>query len=929
VEEPRRYSDTELYRRLAALARPYWAHLSALFLLSLLATPLALLVPVPLKIAVDSALGSHPLPGFVDTFVPGGTQSHSGALLIAIVLLVAVAVLTQLQQLAVTVLSSYTGEKLLIRLRSRLFGHVQRLSLSYHDTRGTADANYRIQYDATAIQWIAVTGLIPVVEAIFMLVGMVYVTALIDWQLALVAMTIVPVLLIVTNAYRQRLRRRWRRAKELESSAMSVVQEVLTGLRLVKAFGQEEREQDRYVARAAEGMTARIRLAMVDGVFGVILGLTATAGSGVVLYVGVHRVQSGVITLGELLVVMGYLTQLYTPLQTVSRQAGKVQSSLASAERAFKLLDEEPDVPERRHARRLKRAAGDIECCDVTFAYGTGPPALRRASFHVPAGTRVGIAGTTGSGKSTLASLLMRFYDPTGGRILLDGVDLRDYRLADLRNQFALVLQDPILFSTTILENIAYARPGARIEEIVAAARAANAHDFITRLPDGYNTVLGERGATLSGGERQRIALARAILKDAPILVLDEPTSSVDVRTESVIMDAMERLMSGRTTFMIAHRLGTLSSCDIRLQIEDGQVASMDDGDPAKAARARSRRRPAPPKVVDLARDALARTGQTPRLVADEPLNKPLKRSVRRLRFDAGGRADSVVVKRLTPRRAQTARLLAERWLPATGLEWACARVLGAATEPGGRAVWLVYEDLQANVLDCRFPDSTQVGPVVELIAELHARFCGHALLAECREHGEDLGMDFFSSEVTRCVRHLRSIQSSAKRPSQEDAALTDRLLGRLECLYDERQQRARMFAAYARPDTLLHGDLWTTNTLVVDGTGGPQPRLIDWDHAGVGPATYDISTFLYRFPREHRPWILDHYREALACRGWRLPDDRELNALFETAEYARYACCLAEAALAASQGKRWGLEQMAEIDTWFARLEPVLAVEP
>jgi hypothetical protein len=286
------------------------------------------------------------------------------------------------------------------------------------------------------------------------------------------------------------------------------------------------------------------------------------------------------------------------------------------------------------------------------------------------------------------------------------------------------------------------------------------------------------------------------------------------------------------------------------------------------------------------------------------------------------------VVKRLTRRRAETTRLLADRWLPAIGLEWSCARVLGAADEPGGRGVWLVYEDLQGDMLDCRSLDPTRVGPVVELIAELHARFCGHDLLAECRKHGEELGMDFFTSEVARCIRHLRSIKSSPRRLAADDAVLTDRLLERVERLYGERQERALTFEALAGRDTLLHGDLWTTNTLVVDGSTGPQPRLIDWDHAGVGPATYDISTFLYRFLGEHRPWILDHYREALAWRGWQLPDDRELNALFETSEYARYACCLAEAALAASQGKSWGREQMAEIDSWFASMEPVLALE-
>jgi ATP-binding cassette, subfamily B, bacterial len=569
----RHYSDKVLLERLSVLARPYWPHLGGLLALSALASPLALLLPVPLKIAVDSALGSHPLPGFLDPFVPGAKPSPTAALMVAIALLVVVTVLMHLQKSAVSVVSSHVGEKLLMRLRSRLFRHVQRLSLSYHDARGTADSAYCIQYDAMSIQWIAVTGLIPALQALFMLVGIAYVTALIDWQLAVVALAIVPVLFVVTNAYRRRLRSGWRTAKELESSALSVVQEVLTSLRLVKAFSQEEREQERFVARASEGMAARIGVMALDGLFGLFIGITTAAGSAVVLYVGVHHVRSGQITLGDLLVVMAYLTQLYDPLTTLSRQAGKVQSALAGAERAFKLLDEPFDIPEQPDARRLTRARGDIEFRDVTFSYAPGRPALAGISFEVRAGSNVGIAGTTGSGKSTLASLLLRLYDPTAGHILLDGVDLRDYNVADLRNQFAIVLQDPVVFGTTIAENIAYARPDATRDEIIAAARAANAHEFIARLPDDYDSIVGERGMTLSGGERQRISLARAFLKDAPILVLDEPTSSVDVRTEAAIIEAMQRLMSGRTTFMIAHRLETLAACHVRIEIEDGQLA--------------------------------------------------------------------------------------------------------------------------------------------------------------------------------------------------------------------------------------------------------------------------------------------------------------------------------------------------------------------
>jgi ATP-binding cassette subfamily B protein len=276
--------------------------------------------------------------------------------------------------------------------------------------------------------------------------------------------------------------------------------------------------------------------------------------------------------------IMSYLAQLYAPLKTMSRKAGSLQGYLASTERVFALLDEEPDVKESLRARPLRRARGEITFEGVSFAYDRRRPVLDDLSFSVRSGARVGIAGATGAGKTTLVSLLNRFYDPTRGRILLDGTDLRDYRLADVRKQFAIVLQEPLLFSTSIGENIAYARPEASFDEIVAAATAAGAHDFIAAFPNGYDTRVGERGTRLSGGERQRVALARAFLKDAPVLILDEPTSSVDVGTEATIMEAMYRLMEGRTTFMIAHRLGTLQGCDERIELAGGRITPMTEG---------------------------------------------------------------------------------------------------------------------------------------------------------------------------------------------------------------------------------------------------------------------------------------------------------------------------------------------------------------
>jgi ATP-binding cassette, subfamily B, bacterial len=570
-ESPRAaMSAAALARRLLAQARPYWAHLAGIVALDLLAVPLALLTPLPLKIAIDSALGAQELPG------PLGRLGDAGitALAVAVGGVVAVALATELQKLLTWLLQSWTGEKLVLAFRAKLFAHVQRLSLAWHDTRGTADAIYRLEYDAPAIQWIGVYGVSPFLTAGLTLGGMIIVTARLDRSLALVALAVVPVLALLIRVFGGRLHAKWHEAKELGSSATSVLQEVLTALRVVKAFGQERREERRFVDQASQEVRANVELVRLQGAFYSLIGLTLAAGTAAALWLGVSHVQEGRLSLGELVIVMAYLAQLYTPLDALSKNLSNLQRSVVGAERAFALLDVLPEVADRPDARPLSRARGEIEFRAAGFAYESARPVLRELNLRVPAGTRVGIVGRTGAGKTTLVNLITRFYDPTQGAVLLDGEDLRRWRLEDLRRQFAIVLQEPVLFSTSIGENIAYGRARASEAQIEAAARAAGAHDFIAALPEGYRTPVGERGMRLSGGERQRIALARAFLKDAPILILDEPTSSVDLKTEQVIIQALERLMHGRTTFIIAHRLSTLAHCDVVYAVENGRLAA-------------------------------------------------------------------------------------------------------------------------------------------------------------------------------------------------------------------------------------------------------------------------------------------------------------------------------------------------------------------
>ena len=559
-------------------------HLACIALLSMLTLPLTLLYPLPLKIVVDTVLGSQPIPSFLMPFVPA-SHSQTGPLAAAVIILLGIAAIVNLQSLASWWLQTYVGEHLVWDFRARLLHHVQRLPLAFHDRYGATDSVYRIQHDAPSIQYVIVQGIIPLATAIFTLVGMLYVTLRIDQSLALVALAITPALWLLSRTGSRLVRVRAEHVKELDTTAMSVIQEVMGSIRIIKAFGQERREYERFVRHSDKRAAGQIRLSLLQAGFNTSIGLTIAVGTAGVLYIGVRHVQAGVLTVGSLLMVMAYVAQMYQPLQLLTGKMTDLQAWLVSLERAMNLLDQSPEIEEKDHAQPLTSALGGFEFRDVSFQYPGTTQGLHNISFHIRAGARVGIVGMTGAGKTTLLNLIMRFYDPTSGRVLLDGVDIREFRIADLRRQFAVVLQEPVLFGTSIAENIAYGKPDATNDEIATAAKLACVDEFASKLPHQYETNIGERGSRLSGGERQRLSLARAFLRNSPILILDEPTSSVDVQTERSIMEATETLMQGRTTFMIAHRLETLRSCDTILVLENGRLIEVREPSSSDAAR--------------------------------------------------------------------------------------------------------------------------------------------------------------------------------------------------------------------------------------------------------------------------------------------------------------------------------------------------------
>jgi ATP-binding cassette subfamily B protein len=569
--------DNRLFHFLPLIApyvQPYRALALATVVLSFGASLFTLLEPWPLKILIDSGLQGHPLPAaLAPIFGPLGGRPFA-ILVVAVVLSLATAFLSNV----VTVLSSYAHTRLeqnmSLDFRADLFQHVQRLSLSYHDQRRSGMLIYVINGIGGAAPALALT-LLPLAQSVLTLVGMFWVTVQIDWQLALVSLVVVPFLYYSVGYYARHIQGSLYRVRNMESEALSIVHEAISMLRVIVAFGREPHELKRFRDQGASAVDARVKLTVRQTLFSLAVNTTTAIGTAVVLALGGYHVLIGRLSIGELLVVIAYIAAVYAPLRAISSTIGGLQDQFVNLEMAFGLLDTAADVGDRPGARPAAPSGGHVTFDRVQFSYPSRVDTLRDISFEAKAGEVVAIVGPTGAGKTTLASLLPRFYDVTGGRILLDGVDVRDLTLDSLRAQISVVLQEPLLFSTTIAENIRYGRLDATDAEIVAAAKAANVHDFVAGLPDGYQTVVGERGAQLSGGERQRLSIARAFLKNAPVLILDEPTSSIDSKTERVILDALDRLMAGRTTFLIAHRLSTVRNADQILVLNQGRLVQL------------------------------------------------------------------------------------------------------------------------------------------------------------------------------------------------------------------------------------------------------------------------------------------------------------------------------------------------------------------
>ena len=551
--------------------RPFKRLLSLTFVILVVDAAVDLLAPWMVLIVVDHVLQNRPPPAVLSVLLGDLAHDRIGLLVFAVSGVFVIAVINN----GLTVWNTYIMAKIeqgtILRFRSQMFEHAQRLSFAFHDRQRTGNFMYRINYSASAVG--EVPMMVPqLLQSLITLVGMFSIIWFIDQWLALISLAVAPAMWVAIRYYARHIEPRLLHVREMEGKSLSIVHDAMAMLRVIAAFGREKHEHRRFVEQGQQTVDARIKVTVSQTVFTLAINVIVAAGVALVLGYGALLVLDRQLTIGALLVVLAYIRSVYAPLQAIAGAATPLAEHIIQLKFAFGLLETPADIVDATDAVAIERARGELEMRDVSFSYKGRHDTLQEITFTAKAGQTIAIVGPTGAGKSTLVGLLPRFYDVRTGSVKIDGVDIRQIKLESLRQQFAIVLQEPLLFSDTIMENIRYGRLEASDDEVYEAARAANAHDFIAALPEGYGTVLGERGSMLSGGERQRIAVARAFLRDAPILILDEPTSSIDSKTEQVILDALDRLVVGRTTLLIAHRLSTVRHADNILVLNKGRI---------------------------------------------------------------------------------------------------------------------------------------------------------------------------------------------------------------------------------------------------------------------------------------------------------------------------------------------------------------------
>jgi ATP-binding cassette subfamily B protein/subfamily B ATP-binding cassette protein MsbA len=557
-----------------SLLRPYRARVVGIVTLSLLEIGLAALAPWPLKVVVDNVLGGRPLP---EPLAAPAMALSGGSAAALLVLVVVAGLLLQLASELVLMVHTQvqvdTGQRIVYDLRQTLLGHLQALPLRHHTTARTADSVYRLESDAYCVNDLIISGVFPLAMAVLKLVVMFVILVRVDRTLALLSLVVVPFLWAALRYYSRRMVDRAERVKAMESSLIERMFEILSSIKVVKSFAREKHELGRFRETGDQTMQARLTLTWQESLFSVVVTAITLSGTALVLGVGGLHVLDGTLTVGSLLVVIAYLAAVYNPLSSIAHTTGSLQQAIVSARRVREILALTPEPLDAGGGRDASGIAGHVRFEGVSFAYGDRT-ILEDIDFEARPGELVALVGLTGAGKTTLVNLLPRFYEPTAGRVTVDGVNVRDYDLRSLRERIALVPQEPLLFAGTIADNIRYGRLDADAAAVEAAARAAHVHTFVERLPRGYESLVAEAGATLSGGERQRLGIARALLKDAPILVLDEPTSALDAISEEIVFDALRRLRAGRTTLVIAHRLSTIRDATRILVLHDGRVVA-------------------------------------------------------------------------------------------------------------------------------------------------------------------------------------------------------------------------------------------------------------------------------------------------------------------------------------------------------------------